>query len=121
MSVSLAPTRLKLLTAVTTAANIGTSRPVNVEGRDEVVIYFISSGTTSGGTMTIEEADYDPEGPVYSGTWSTVNPSSITASSFTGGAQLAYHISPNVYSFLRVRVATDITGGGSVSVVLKMQ
>lgn len=121
MTVSLGPQRFKLLSAVTTAANTGTSAAINVHGRDEVTVYFQSTGTTSGGTLVIEEADYDPSvDPVYSGTWSQIKPT-VNASDFTGGAQQAVHISPNAYSNLRVRVATDITGGGSVSVTAIVQ
>lgn len=120
MSVSLAPQNVKLLTAAITAANTGTSIPINVQGRDGLVFYFTSTGTTSGGTLKIEEAYYDDPGPVYSGTWSQIGPT-INANDFTGGAQQAVHVSPNAYRNVRVRVATDITGGGSVSVVLKMQ
>lgn len=118
--VSLAPEIVPLLTTSITAANSGTSRPVNVEGRDELVFYFQSNGTTSGGTLKIEEAYYDPAGPVYAGTWSQIG-ADVLASAFTGTAQQAVHISPNSYVWVRVRVATDITGGGSVTAVLKMQ
>ncbi len=122
MTVSLAPTRIPLLTAVTATGNPGTSRPVNVEGRDEIVFYFssVGTGTTTGGTLVIEEADYAPEGPVYAGTWSQIGPT-ITANDFTGTKQQAVHVSPNAYANLRVRVATTITGGGGITVVLKMQ
>lgn len=120
MSVSLAPQRIPLLVAKSTAANSGTSVPVNVQGRDEIVIYFQSNGATTGGTLFIEEADYDQEGPVYAGTWSKIGPT-ITANDFTGTAMQAAHVSPNTYSFIRVRIATDITGGGTVTATLKMQ
>lgn len=120
MSVSLAPEIQEVLTAVSLATGTGTSRPIKVHGRDEVVIYFQSNGTTSGGTLVIEEASYPDTGPVYSGTWSTIG-SAINASSFTGTAQIAYHISPNSYDYIRVRIATDITGGGTVTVRMKVQ
>ena len=119
MSVSTAFERVPLLTTVTTAANTGTSRPVNIQGRNNVAIFFASVGTTSGGTLVIEEADYDPNGPVYAGTWSQIGPT-INANDFTGTKQQAVHVSPNTYMFVRVRVASDITGGGTVTVVLKM-
>ncbi len=118
--ISLAPTRIPMLTAAITAATQGISAPVNVEGRDELVFYFKSSGTTSSGTFKIEEADYDPNGPVESGGWSQIG-ADVLASAFTGGAQQAIHISPNAYSFVRVRQTVNVGGGGSVSVVLKMQ
>ena len=112
---SLAKERIVLLDTVTT----GTSRPVATEGRDEVAIYFQSTGTTSGGTLLIEEADYDPnQEPVYGGTWSQL--ASVAASSFTGGAQVAYHVSPNAYGFVRVRISSTITGGGTVKVIARV-
>jgi hypothetical protein len=120
MGVSLAPEFITLLDTVSAATGTGTSRPIRMHGRDEVVFYFQSNGTTSGGTLVIEEAAYPDPGPVYAGTWSTVG-STINASSFTGTAQIAYHISPNAYSYLRVRIATDITGGGTVTVYAKIQ
>lgn len=117
MSVSLAPSRIPYIAAGQTGTTTGI--PIDPQGRDTVVFYFVSTGTTSGGTLLIEEADYDPTGPVYAGTWSTI--ATVLASSFTGGAQIAYHVSPNSYSFIRVRISGAITGGGSVAVTLKMQ
>jgi hypothetical protein len=121
MTVSLGPTRITLLSAVATAATTGTSIPVAVHGRDSLAFYFKSNGTTTGGTLVIEEADYDPAvDPTYAGTWSQIG-ATINANDFTGTKQLAVHISPNAYSTVRVRIATDVTGGGTVTVVLKMQ
>jgi hypothetical protein len=118
--ISLAPERVLLIDTKTLAAGTGTSHAINVEGRDTLVFYFTSVGTTSGGTLKIEEADWDPAGPVYAGTWSQIG-ADVAASSFTGGVQLAVHVSPNSYSNVRVRISADITGGGTVSVALKMQ
>lgn len=118
---SLGPQRIPLLAAGTiTASGTGTSAPVDVHGADELTFYFTSVSTTSGGTILIEEADYSPVGPnVYAGTWSLI--ATIAASSFTGGAQIAYHLPQGAYSYVRARVSADISGGGSISVVLKMQ
>jgi hypothetical protein len=101
------------------AATSGTGGPIQVQAQDELVFYLTSSGTTSGGTIIIEEADYDPNGPVYAGTWSQI--ASIAASTFTGGAQVAYHVSPNAYGFVRARISSAITGGGSISITLVLQ
>lgn len=120
MAVSLSPSRIVLLTTAITATTQGTSRPVSCDGRESAAFYFKSTGTTSGGTLKIEEADYDPADGVYSGTWSQVG-SDVSASSFTGGAQSAVHLTVGAFAFLRVRVSADITGGGSVSVVLRLQ
>jgi hypothetical protein len=75
-----------------------------------------SAGTTSGGTVTVEEAYYDPlkGDPAYAGTWSTIG-SAINASSFTGGAQLGFHVLGSFWA-IRVRVSSDITGGGTIAV-----
>lgn len=92
------------------------SKPVPVNGGyDELVFTFESVGTTSGGTLIIEEASR----PSYTGTWSQI--ASVAASSFTGTVQLAYHISPNAYANVRVRISSDITGGGKVLVWLNRQ
>ena len=94
-------------TGVTTGASV----PFPTRGFDEEAITFESVNTTSGGTLLIEEATRKD----YSGTWSQV--ASVSASAFTGGAQQTYHISPSAYAgWLRVRISSDITGGGKVLV-----
>ena len=98
-----------------TGVTTGASQPQQTAGFDELVFTFESVNTTSGGTILIEEASR----PNYSGTWSQI--ASISASTFTGGAQLAYHISPNAFAFVRVRISSDITGGGKVLVFLNRQ
>lgn len=95
-----------------TGVTTGTSQPIDSRNVDELVITFESVGTTSGGTLLIEEASRRD----YSGTWSQI--ASVAASSFTGTAQLAYHISPSKFAWLRVRISSDITGGGKVLVFL---
>lgn len=71
-----------------------------------------SSGTTSGGAISIEEAYYDPANGVYGGTWSVIQ--SVNASTFTGGAQVVVHITGSVWA-IRARISSNITGGGSIS------
>lgn len=76
-----------------------------------------STGTTSGGTITLEEAYFDPAvlaGENYTGTWSTIG-TAISASTFTGGAQVFIHAIGSYWA-VRARISSDITGGGSVSV-----
>lgn len=113
------PTDIVLLGSVSgntpTGVTTGTSQPIEVGATDEWVFYFESIGTTSGGTVLIEEASRRD----YSGTWSTVQ--SVSASDFTGTLQKAYHFSPNAYLFLRVRISSTITGGGSIVVTAKKQ
>jgi hypothetical protein len=104
---------------VVTGVTTGTSQPIDRASYPYSTLFFRSIGTTSGGVLLIEEADYDADGgeQVYSGTWSTVQ--TINASSFTGTAQLAVHISPVSYGFFRVRISSAITGGGTVVVTLR--
>ena len=111
---SLSPGSPQLLQAAATATGDGGILLLRGQcGR--VTIALQSVGTTSGGTVQIEEAYYDPDGPVYAGTWSALG-TAIAASSFTGGAQTVVHIQDYSIWALRVRVATTITGGGSVTV-----
>ncbi len=110
------PTVYKMLTAAITAATQGTSAPIYADGRSLLSFYFRSTGTTSSGTFLIEEAYYDPKTePVYAGTWSLI--ATVLASSFTGGAQVAYHMNPTALASFRVRQTVDVGGGGSVDVV----
>lgn len=96
------------------------SQPINRAGFGILTFCFESVGTTSGGTLFIEEASVNPKTGFYSGTWSKIGPT-ITASDFTGGAQQLVHITNCAYGSVRARVATTITGGGSVSCVLLSQ
>lgn len=102
------------ITGVTT----GTSQPYRRTGAGIATIYFESVGTTSGGTLLIEEARVSAAGG-YGGTWSQI--ASVAASSFTGTAQLAYHIANCAYGAIRVRISSDITGSGTVIVYLVTQ
>lgn len=110
-----APFRSVAIPALSTA---GTSQPYDRTQFSLLSFFFESAGTTSGGTLLIEEADWDPlTEPDYTGTWSLI--ATVLASSFTGGAQIAYHLSPNNYGFTRVRISSAITGGGTVEVVAR--
>ncbi len=112
--------RITLMTNAITAATQGISAPVAVKARDQVVIYFKSTSTTSSGTFKIEEADYEPSDLVYAGTWSQVG-ADVLASAFTGGAAQAIHLPQAAYGYLRVRQTVDVGGGGSVTVVMVIQ
>jgi hypothetical protein len=89
--------------------------PIGSGGRDEIVFYIIGTGTTSGGTVVIEEASGAPFGAIYAGTWSAIG-NSIAASTFTGGATVAVHLPIAAYRFVRARISSTITGGGSVQI-----
>lgn len=102
-----------------TGVTTGTSIPVKAEGYGVITIYLRSIGTTSGGTILIEEADWSEKEAIYSGTWSQI--ASIAASSFTGGVQSANHVSNSAYGYIRVRISSAITGGGTITAVLKAQ
>ncbi len=76
-----------------------------------LTVYIQGNGTISAGAITIEEAYYDPNGPVYAGTWSTIG-SAVTITS----AQTAVHAVGSFWA-VRCRISTTVTGsGGSVSV-----
>jgi len=98
---------LLLLDAVTT----GTSVPFQVLGsHKDVCVTFTSAGTTSGGTIIIEESDL----PSYTGTWSQLI--SQAASGFTGTVKLCAHVSLGSGLWVRARVSSTITGGGTATV-----
>lgn len=104
-------------TSAYTGVTTGASQPIEVKSSDELTFYFESAGTgtTSGGTLLIEEASRWN----YGGTWSQI--ASVAASSFTGLAQVAYHISPSAFGFVRVRISSTITGEGTVVVFMNKQ
>lgn len=104
-------------TGAGTTANPSTSQPIDYKSHGIVTFYLRSIGTTSGGTIVIEEADWGLNEQPYSGTWSQI--ASIAASSFTGGAQIAYHVTDSAYGWLRARISSPITGGGSVTISLR--
>jgi len=91
----------------------GGSVPVDCSHALNWVVYYTSAGTTSGGTIILEEADSAD----YPGTWSQIE--SRAASSFTGGVTLAVHLQQAAYGFIRARISSAITGGGSISVALR--
>lgn len=118
------PLSVQLLTAVSDDESL--SPWMDVRGYPSLVFYCTSTGTTSSGVISFEEAAPSASlGPlshvtdVFGAT--TGNYSVITtanASSFTGGAQLAVHPARAAYCFVRARVSTAIGGGGTISVGL---
>ncbi len=121
-----APARIVLLgtdnqdgSGSVTGVTTGTSRPVQVQNQGIGTFYVRGIGTTSGGTILIEEADWGPQEPPYTGTWSQI--ASIAASSVTGNQQLATHPENSVYGWVRARISSPITGGGTVYVTLQVQ
>lgn len=123
MANNVAPFRKVLLgdpTLGITGVTTGTSVPINVAGYTYLTVYYTSFGTTSGGTLILEEADYSDEplhdGP-YAGTWSQIE--SRAASSFSASVTLAVHLSPAAYGWIRVRISSAVTGGGSAMVTMR--
>lgn len=97
-----------LISALTTGTGLGVAVP---NSSHYPRIHARGSGTISGGTVIIEEA-LDPD---YTGTWSLL--ATLTAVSFTGGAEQVIHILGNIGA-IRARISSDITGGGNMSVDL---
>ncbi len=109
------PVRSVLLDAVTTGAG-----QFDASSYSLLTFYLQSNGTTSGGVVTLEEADWSTNsgtGTPYTGTWSSIT--TVNASSFTGSVQLAYHLSPAAFAHVRARISSTITGGGTVTVTLR--
>lgn len=104
---------------VMTGVTTGTSQWIPASGRGTMAFYFRSLGTTSGGTILIEEADWMPNEDPYSGTWFQV--ASVSASAFTGGAQAVTRPTIGAYGFVRVRISAAITGGGSIAIILRTE
>lgn len=120
MGVQAAPREVLLLGTANsdgsfTGVTAGTSMPISTRDFDENTFFFESLGTTSGGTILIEEASR----PTYTGLWSQVQ--SIPASGFSGTEQQAVHLSASAYGELRVRVSSAITGGGTILVWLRQR
>ena len=112
MSVTLSPTSPQVLQA---AATTGTGGILLVKGQcQNVTLCLESAGTTSGGTVSIEEAYFDVNGPSYGGTWSVLQ--AVNASTFSGTAQVMVHVVGYSIWALRVRISSNITGGGTITV-----
>jgi hypothetical protein len=88
-------------------------------GADYVTFYLTSTGTTSSGVISIEEGapkkiDFPIQVPSEAvGSHSVIT--TVNASTFTGDAQVAVHLTVASYLFVRARISTVIGGGGSVS------
>lgn len=105
----------KVVTGVTTGKSVIFSKA----GAGIITVALRSTGTTSGGAISIEECMVMPGEVEYDGTWSVMQ--SVNASSFTGGAQVCYHFSESAFGLIRLRISSDITGGGKVSAILATQ
>lgn len=94
-------------------ANATTSKPFQVIGsHKDVCLTYTSEGTTSGGNIIVEESDLKS----YTGTWSQIE--SRAASTFTGGVKLCVHVQLGAGLWVRARVSSAITGGGTATVTI---
>lgn len=82
---------------------------------ERLTVSLASTGTTSGGTIILEEAPYyDPKaGGVFTGTWSQL--ASVSASTINTTASQVQHFAGSFWA-VRARISSDITGGGTVTV-----
>lgn len=98
---------------------------IDVRGRANLVFYQSSAGTTSGGVITFEEAapknfttDPTTTGVFGAATGDYTSLTTSNASDTSSNKQKAIHITVGAYCFVRARISTAISGGGSVSVGL---
>lgn len=83
-----------------------------------VTAYVVSTGTTSSGVVSFEEADYPEKDIPYTGTWSDLGSSyDVTVSAISGGGQEAVHFPVSKFRYVRPFIETAIGGGGSIAVV----
>ena len=96
------------------AATTGTGLAVDCYGRVAVSVYMVGAGTTSGGTIIIEEA---PEATI-GGTWSQL--ASLNASDVNSNKIQAtgLPLTPGAYGYVRARISSDITGGGTITIYI---
>lgn len=94
------------------AATSGTGTAIAFNNVGRLLYVAEGTGTISGGTILIESAD----SATYSGTW--IQLASISASSLTGGASAGDNLNAPPGTFVRGRISSNITGGGTVTVRL---
>ncbi len=90
-----------------------TSSAVDVRFYNEIVLYQTGTGTIAGGAVVIEEAPTADYGGTWSDTGATVTPTDVT-----GGKTKATRLTAGAYGFLRARLTTAISGGGTWSLDL---
>lgn len=118
MSSSQLPIQYTLGTAATggtalSGVTTGTGRSIQIlGGSQDITVTFTSIGTTSGGTIIIEETDALDDGT--GATWSQIL--SQAASGFTGTVKLCVHTRIGAGGWVRGRISSNITGGGSILV-----
>lgn len=78
-------------------------------GLRKIVIYLDGTGTINAGVITVEEAHDD----AYAGTWSLIDDTNAT--DLSAGKEVAVHLPEAGYGYVRVRISTEVGGGGSVT------
>lgn len=94
--------------ASTVAAGVGGD--VDARGCTVLAVYQTGVGTISGGALVIETAADSG----YAGTWSqvlTLDPTDVS-----GGKTQGIALPTGAYNWLRGRITTDLTGGGTITV-----
>lgn len=99
--------------SVYTGVTTGTGKWIYVGECSAVTATYTSVGTTSGGTVLFEESD----DPASAATASQIE--SVSASAFTGGAKTAHHVSIAAGMYVRHRINSTITGGGTIYITVK--
>lgn len=95
-----------------TGVTTGTGAAIDCRGLQLVTAYQTSYGTTTGGTILIETAPISG----YTGTWSQA--ASLDPNDTTGGKTKGTALPIGAYSWVRARVSSDVTGGGTVAIRL---
>lgn len=88
----------------------GNGAEVDVGTCANLTIYVTSAGTTSGGTIQVETSDV----PGYAGTWSPVG-AALNASASSPDKKI-HTVLTGPLKIVRARIATTITGGGTITV-----
>ena len=97
----------------------GTSVWVDAGGYNHIAVFLSSIGTTSGGTVLIEEADWDVRQDAPYGDTAAII-ATVAASTFSGTATVTSKSGPSCFGFVRVRISSAITGGGSMFASIRL-
>lgn len=92
------------------AVATGTGTAFAMNDCREVWGSLITSGTVSAGTIVLEANNIDI---AYAGTWHELD--SVDASTLTGGDAYETTRFAGTYSFMRWRITSNLTGGGTVT------
>ncbi len=110
---NLTPTSPQRLLSVQTTASGSRAIFLPLGRSQNLTVVLQGNGTTSGGTVVVEHAYYDAStGIPYAGTWTPLT--TLNASDVSGGKQTAVFAVGSFWA-IGVRIATDITGGGTVT------